>query len=167
MRYMQRCGICNPEAGDLDTPDHSFVDWRCSLALVCWCRSGRTAPIIDYTPAINQYYEAIQYQDASAAEISTWNGLLNGSTTVAEMQTAIINDPYTLNVVDPVIREYQAALGRIPDEAGITYWVGQVATNPAELGTLSVTFANSTNTLTTIGRPPALRPTRRWSPTSI
>ena len=100
--------------------------------------------MIDYTPAINQYYEAIQYQDASAAEISTWNGLLNGSTTVAEMQTAIINDPYTLNVVDPVIREYQAALGRIPDEAGITYWVGQVATNPAELGTLSVTFANST-----------------------
>ena len=58
--------------------------------------------MIDYTPAINQYYEAIQYQDASAAEISSWSALLNGSTTVAEMQTAIINDPYTLNVVDPV-----------------------------------------------------------------
>ena len=86
----------------------------------------------------------IQYQAATAAEIYSWNGLLNGTTTTAEMQTAIIYDPYTLNVVDPVIREYQAAFGRIPDEAGITYWVGQVAANPAELCTLSVIFANST-----------------------
>src|SRR5271165_166127 len=98
----------------------------------------------DFTTTITQYYNAIQYQPPTAAEISTWNALLNGTTTVAQMQTAIINDPYTINVVDPVIREYQAAFGRVPDEGGVAYWVGQVAANPSDLSVLSTIFADST-----------------------
>ena len=46
-------------------------------------------------------------------------------------------------MVNPVIREYQAAFGRVPDQAGLKYWVGQVASNPNALASLSVIFANS------------------------
>ena len=87
---------------------------------------------------------AVQYQDPTAAEIASWNAQLNsGTQTLATVQTAVINDPFTIDTVDPIIREYQAAFDRVPDEAGITYWVGQAVANPGDLSTLSTIFADS------------------------
>ena len=99
----------------------------------------------DFTTQIQAFYNAIQYRNGPPADVSAFNAqLMAGTTTLAGVQTAIINDPFTTNVVDAVIREYQAGLGRIPDEPGIAFWVGQVAANPANLLRLSVIFANST-----------------------
>ena len=98
----------------------------------------------DYTSQINQIYQAIQFQNGSASEVAQYNaGLVSGALTLAQVTSDIEQEPYTLNVVDPVIREYQAAFGRVPDQAGLKYWVGQVASNPNALASLSVIFANS------------------------
>jgi len=99
----------------------------------------------DYTSEITAWYEAVQFRAPSQAEITTYNAELNnGTLTAAQVQEAIIADPYTQNVVNAVIREYQAAFGRVPDQAGLSYWVNVVGANPSALSNLSVIFANST-----------------------
>ena len=88
----------------------------------------------DYTSQINQIYQDIQFQNGSASEVAQYNaGLISGALTLTQVTGDIEQEPYTLNVVDPVIREYQAAFGRVPDQAGLKYWVGQVASNPNAL----------------------------------
>ena len=98
----------------------------------------------DYTSQIDAWYNAIQYRNPPASELATFNAQLqSGVITTAQAVQQIEASPYTQNFVDPVIREYQAAFGRVPDQAGVAYWVGQVAANPASLAVLSTTFANS------------------------
>jgi S-layer protein len=97
----------------------------------------------DYTSQINNLYLAIQFRSAPAADLSTYNAALNSGVTLAAVTNLIELDPYTINYVNPVIREYQAAFGRVPDQAGLAYWVNQVASNPNALASLSVIFANS------------------------
>ena len=98
----------------------------------------------DYTSQIDAWYNAIQYRNPPASELATFNAQLqSGVITTAQAVQQIEASPYTQNFVDPVIREYQAAFGRVPDQAGVAYWVGQVAANPSSLAVLSTTFADS------------------------
>ncbi|MGO9773503.1 MAG: beta strand repeat-containing protein [Roseiarcus sp.] len=98
----------------------------------------------DYTAQINALSQAIQFQPASASDISNFNaGLNSGSLTLAGVQSLLELEPYTTNYVNPVIREYQAAFGRVPDQAGLKFWVGAIAANSSALSTLGTTFANS------------------------
>ena len=98
----------------------------------------------DYTSKINQIYQAIQFQNGSASEVAQYNaGLISGALTLAQVTGYIEQESYTLNVVNPVIREYQAAFGRVPDQGGLKYWVGVVGANPSALSTLAANFANS------------------------
>jgi hypothetical protein len=98
----------------------------------------------DYTSQIDAWYQAIQYRTPPAAELATFNAQLqSGIITTAQAIAQIEASPYTQTYVDPIIREYQAAFGRVPDQAGAAYWVGQFATNPNALAQLSVIFANS------------------------
>ena len=97
----------------------------------------------DYTSVINALYKAIQFRPAPAADVATYNAALNSGVTVTAVTNLIELDPYTIDYVNPVIREYQAAFGRVPDQAGLGYWVGQVASSPNALAELSVIFANS------------------------
>jgi hypothetical protein len=98
----------------------------------------------DYTSQIDAWYNAIQYRNPPASELATFNAQLqSGVITTAQAIQQIEASPYTQNFVDPVIREYQAAFGRVPDQAGVAYWVGQVAANPSNLTVLSTIFANS------------------------
>ena len=98
----------------------------------------------DYTSQIDAWYEAIQYRTPPASELASFNAQLQGGfITTAQAVAQIEASSYTQTYVDPVIREYQAAFGRVPDQAGVAYWVGQVAANPANLAVLSAAFANS------------------------
>ena len=98
----------------------------------------------DYTSEIDAWYQAIQYRSPPASELASFNAQLQqGIITTAQAVAQIEASTYTQNYVDPVIREYQAAFGRVPDQLGVAYWVGQVATNPANLAQLSTAFANS------------------------
>lgn len=98
----------------------------------------------DYTSEINTLFDAIQYRSGPASEVAVYNAALQaGTMTLDQVTTAIESDPYTQNYVNVVIREYQAAFGRVPDAAGVAYWVNTVAANPAYLSDMSVIFANS------------------------
>jgi hypothetical protein len=106
----------------------------------------------DYTSEITAWYNAIQYRTPPASELTQFNAQLqNGIITTAQAIAQIEGSSYTQNYVDPVIREYQAAFGRVPDQAGVAYWVGVVAANPASLAVLSTTFADSAEFMTKYG----------------
>jgi len=98
----------------------------------------------DFTTQITGYYQAIQYRTPPAAELATYNAALqSGTLTTAQVISGIENSSYTVNFVNTVIREYQAAFGRVPDQAGVTYWVGVVSANPSALANLNTIFASS------------------------
>jgi hypothetical protein len=106
----------------------------------------------DYTSEIDAWYQAIQYRTPPASELAQFNAQLQaGIITTAQAVSQIEASSFTQTYVDPVIREYQAAFGRVPDQAGAAYWVGQVAANPANLAVLSTTFANSAEFMTDYG----------------
>jgi len=99
----------------------------------------------DFTTQITGYYQTIQYRTPPAAELATYNAALqSGTLTTAQVISGIENSSYTQSYVNAVIREYQAAFGRVPDTAGITYWVGVVSANPTALANLNTIFASST-----------------------
>jgi S-layer protein len=97
----------------------------------------------DYTSQIGALYEAIQFRAPPASDLSTYNAALNSGVSLSAVTNLIELDPYTTNFVNPVIREYQAAFNRVPDQGGLAHWVGQVASSPNALASLSVIFANS------------------------
>ena len=98
----------------------------------------------DYTSQINAIFQGIQFQAGSAIQVAAYNaGLNSGALTLTSLAALIEQNAYTLNVVNPVIREYQAAFGRVPDQAGLAYWVDEIGANPSALAVLNTTFANS------------------------
>jgi S-layer protein len=97
----------------------------------------------DYTSQITTLYEAIQFRTPPASALTTYNAALNSGVSLSAVTNLIELDPYTTTNVNPVILEYQAAFGRVPDQAGLDYWVNQVANNSSSLANLSVIFANS------------------------
>ena len=92
------------------------------------------------TSDIAAIYEAVQFQAPTAAQTILYEGQLGGYALI-QVALEIAQEPFTLNAVDPVIREYFAAFGRAPDQAGLAYWVGVAATSG--LNGLSAAFANS------------------------
>jgi hypothetical protein len=85
--------------------------------------------------------EALQFQAPTAAQTNLYVGQINAGAPLTQIGQEITQEPFTLNVVDPLIREYEAAFGRAPDQAGLAYWAGVAATSG--LGGLSAAFANS------------------------
>jgi Domain of unknown function (DUF4214) len=90
---------------------------------------------------VSALVETLQFRAPTAAQINLYVGEFNGGAPVTQIAQEIAQEPFTLNVVDPVIREYEAAFGRAPDQAGLAFWVGVAATTG--LGGLSAAFANS------------------------
>ncbi|MGL5447006.1 MAG: DUF4214 domain-containing protein [Rhabdaerophilum sp.] len=74
-----------------------------------------------YTAAqINTIYQRTLQRDASAAEQSSWAAVSSsGSLTDAQIVSAIVNSAEAVNGVQAVIRVYQAAFGRVPDQGGL------------------------------------------------
>lgn len=109
---------------------------------------------MSYTPAIvNGWYQAVQFQSGSAAVVASWvAGLNNGTTTPAQVQNYIVTqDSYTLQTVNPMIRLYQAAFNRVPDQVGQQYWITQYGTGAQTYQQIADGFANGIEFRTTYG----------------
>ena len=85
--------------------------------------------------------EALQFEAPTTAQLNLYEGEINAGAPLTQIAQEITQEPFTLNVVDAVIREYEVAFGRAPDQAGLAYWVGVAATTG--LGGLCADFANS------------------------
>ena len=90
---------------------------------------------------IQQFYSEIEYRPPPALDPATVNTYLTLGPT--QIVSAIEAEAYTQNIVNPVIREYQAAFGHVPDQAGAAYWTQQFGTGHASLGQISLIFASS------------------------
>lgn len=109
--------------------------------------------MVDYSAEVQNAFAAIQFRTVSPSDpafVAYVADLQANGNDIVAVANDISTDTqpnggvYTQAIVDPVILEYQAAFGRVPDQAGQAFWVHQVAANPtAALATLSVDFANS------------------------
>ncbi|MGA8169368.1 MAG: DUF4214 domain-containing protein [Methylocystis sp.] len=97
------------------------------------------------TALVDGLYEAIEFNaNPPAATVTSFVAqLVAGTTTAALVTSAIENDILTTTVVDPVIRMYQAALGRVPDQAGESFWVNAFANGTETPLAMATVFANS------------------------
>jgi hypothetical protein len=87
-------------------------------------------------------YAAIQFDPPPPLNQANVNAylLLDPATVISSIEF----EPYTQNIVNPVIREYQAAFDRVPDQAGEQYWVQQFGTGAVSLAQIATVFASST-----------------------
>ena len=99
-----------------------------------------------YTTAqVNAWYQAVQFQNGPTATVNSWVSALNaGTATPASVQNSIITtDSYTLTVVNPVLRLYQASFNSVPDQNGQAFWVGQYGSGAQTYQQIANGFANS------------------------
>lgn len=111
-----------------------------------------------YTTAqVNAWYQSVQFRDGPTATVNSYVSLLNsGAITPSQVQNAVIQDSYTFANVNSVIRLYQGAFNRVPDQTGENYWADIMgatpdAEKPAQLQTIATGFANSTEFVATYG----------------
>ena len=111
-----------------------------------------------YTPAdVNAWFQAVQFRDGPTATVASYVSLLNaGTLTPASVQNSIITDVYTTVNVNSVIRLYQGAFARVPDQAGQNYWADTMgatpdALKPAQLQSIANGFASSQEFIATYG----------------
>jgi hypothetical protein len=106
----------------------------------------------DFTSQIDAWYQAIQFRVPPAAELASFNAQLQaGVLTTDQAINQIEISTYTMTYVNPVIRMYQAGLGRVPDQGGESYWVNAFANGTATLSQMSTIFANSAEFMNTYG----------------
>jgi hypothetical protein len=105
---------------------------------------------------IQSDYLAIQFDPPPPLDPATVTSYLPLDPTV--VVGSIEAEAYTQNVVNPVIREYQAAFDRVPDQGGELYWVQQFGTGAVSLAQISTIFANSTEFGTLYGGANATTP---------
>jgi hypothetical protein len=88
-------------------------------------------------------YTKVLQRDPTAAESATWVTLLDGkNATIADLTNTLIASPEATNFVDPVVRVYQAVFGRVPDQAGLDFWVDAFR-NGTSLATITEGFVQS------------------------
>ena len=89
-------------------------------------------------------------QSPAPADLAYYTDQLDGGWAPDWVAELVEGSTFVQNVVNPIIREYQAAFGRVPDQAGLSFWIGQIAPNgptgalnPAVLANLNAIFAGS------------------------
>lgn len=116
---------------------------------------GRTIPwstetVLAYTEDdVQNWYDAIQSVGAlqvndqivrQKLNIPTIvEQLNNGDISPEEVQLNMINEPFTRDIVYPVIREYLGALLRYPEDEGLSYWVEQLGNKQVRINAGSET----------------------------
>lgn len=74
-------------------------------------------------PQIQSIIQDVLQRAAKPGEAETWNALLQSTLTLDAIADAIVNSAEATATVDPVIRMFQGVYGRVPDKAGLDYWV--------------------------------------------
>lgn len=86
---------------------------------------------------VEQLYARFLYRSASVAEVEFWAGhIANGTLNAAEVSASFLASAEFQQAVDPVVRLYFTAFGRIPDAGGLQFWSGVASgLTPHEIGT--------------------------------
>ena len=94
---------------------------------------------------IATYFQRIQFRDPPSADLGSYTALVNaGALTLEQVRAAIISEPYTVTNVDPVVRLYQAALGRVPESnVALDFYADRLADGRLNLESIARSFAAS------------------------
>jgi hypothetical protein len=89
---------------------------------------------IGWNTTIAADYEAILQRPAGIAEQNDWVLAQAGAgLTDAQVRGLIVNSPEAVQYVDPVVRLYQAAFDRVPDQGGLTVNVDALRAGGSDL----------------------------------
>ena len=92
---------------------------------------------------------------ATNAELLSWDALITANLlTQAQVTTAIVNSAEATNVVAPIVRIYQTFFNRVPDSAGLDFWVGRFRSGTS-LASISSSFSAAPEFNTSYGTPSA------------
>jgi uncharacterized protein YkwD len=84
-------------------------------------------PFSSSSSLVSQQYRDFLGRAGDSGGINFWAGQLNGGVqTPPSVIASFMNSPEFGVIVAPVVRLYQAYFLRIPDYAGLNYWLGQV-----------------------------------------
>ncbi|WP_460449903.1 DUF4214 domain-containing protein [Alsobacter sp. SYSU BS001988] len=101
---------------------------------------------------VRSLYRAIQFRDPPAGELADYAARLDsGQLTATAAQLAILRAPYTVSFVAPVVREYQAAFGRVPDLGGLDFWADSTGAGYVDVLELAKLFVSSAEFQTRYG----------------
>lgn len=93
---------------------------------------------------LNAWYQAVQFRDADPQTAASLIQMLNaGILTQEDVWQLIEGDLFVAQNVNPVIRLYQAAFNRIPDQSGQNFWVDNLAAGNVTRLVMANSFANS------------------------
>lgn len=98
---------------------------------------------MSYTSDVTNWYKSVQFRSPPPDELNSLVTQLTNGVPIPTVQQEIIAQPYTLNIVNPVIQEYQAAFNRIADQSGQNFWINSYGSNPLAITQISVAFANT------------------------
>lgn len=121
-------------------------------------KSGKTNPNLiplhefdSATAFVQRQYQDLLGRSPGFGELNTTVlGLENGTLQPADVIGSLANRPERIDLRHPVIRLYFAYFGRVPDHAGMDYWVGQRAAGK-KLDWMSSAFAASSEFQNTYG----------------
>jgi hypothetical protein len=92
---------------------------------------------------------------ATNAELLGWDALVSTTLlTPAQVTSAIVNSFEATNVVAPIVRIYQTFFNRVPDSAGLDFWVGRFRSGTS-LASISSSFATAPEFIAAYGTPSA------------
>jgi hypothetical protein len=92
---------------------------------------------------IQGYYNNILARTGSVAEVTYWANLVDeGGISLSQIQTDFATSSEAVTNVAPIVEMYEADLGRAPDNAGLTYWVG-LEESGTSLATIGAAIAGS------------------------
>lgn len=94
---------------------------------------------------ITTYYQKILFRDPTASELSSWTSSVgSGVLTLEQVRTQLTTSTEATNFVDPVIRLYQAAFGRVPEsDSALNFYADALRDGSATVMDLAANFAAS------------------------
>jgi Domain of unknown function (DUF4214) len=106
-----------------------------------------------YSPSqINNIYQSVLQRPASNTEQNAWyNAELAGQVTGTHLLNSIETSAEAMQFVYPVIRLYQAAFDRVPDQLGLTGWVNVFKSGVVTEAQMAQGFVNSTEFISHYG----------------
>jgi hypothetical protein len=103
------------------------------------------------TQTIQSYYQDILQRTGSSTDVSYWTNLVSdGSLTLSQVEYDFVFSPEAQTNVVPVVEAYEVSLGRVPDIAGLTYWV-QLADSGTPMSSIEADIANSPEAMALYG----------------
>jgi hypothetical protein len=94
---------------------------------------------------ITSTYQRILFRDPSVAELNSWIAAVDGSSVpLSDVRASLIASTEASNFVDPVIRLYQAAFGRVPESNdALDYYADRLRDGRMSVFTMAQGFAAS------------------------